>query len=168
VTRLLVVASVLALLVTGSGAAAIGTATIVPNRGAGGATLGMTRAQAVAALGQPVSENANGVLTYATGNRIFDVYRTGPNGRVRMFVLSGRNYCTAAGICTRRAGGVGKLQARYGNRLVTHTNPDGLECYFLRGWFGGRAVTTNFVVSSTSPGARILDVIILYGRPGDC
>ncbi len=147
--------------------AAVDQATVRINKGAGGVTLGATRAQVLARLGAPVSENTNGVLTYATGSRIFDVYLSAAN-RVRMMILSGRNYCTAGGICARRAGGVGKLLARYGPRLVAHTNGDGLECYFLRGSYRGRAITTNFIVAGRNASSAILDFFILWGRPAIC
>jgi hypothetical protein len=167
-TRLIVLTAALLLPAAGPLSAAVDQAVVTPNRGAAGVKLGMTRTQVVARIGQPLAENQNGVMTYATGNRIFDVYRNGKSGRVRMLVISGRNYCTPAGICALRAGAVGKLQARYGSRLVPHVNGDGLECYFLEGRFGGRRVFTSFIVSGTAPSARILDFLILHGRPEEC
>jgi hypothetical protein len=172
VARALAVASAVllaALALAIAAGAAVDQATFTPNRGAAGVKLGMTRAAVLAHLGQPLVASAFGALSYASGNRIFDVYldQQQPK-RVRMLGISGRNYCTSGGICTRRPGSVGKLKARYGSQLVQKTNDDGLRCYQLLGTFGGKPVFTSFTVDGFKATSRILMVFILYGSGDVC
>lgn len=158
-----------AALVATSATAAVTRAAFTPNRGAAGVKLGMTRAQVITRLGQPIAESDFGALSYGSGARIFDVYLDQRHPRrVRMLGISGRNYCTAGGICTRRAGGVGKLKARYGSKLVQKTNPDGLKCFQLVGTFAGKPVFTSFTVGGFAASSRILMVFVLYGTGDVC
>jgi hypothetical protein len=148
---------------------AINAATFNTNRGAAGVTLGMTRAQVVAKLGQPLSQSLGGAMTYATGSRIFDVYLDqGSPRRVRMIILSGKRYCTASGICMLTVGGVGDLLDQFGSRLKPKTNPDGLECYQITGRFRSRAVFTSFTVLDQKPASKFINVMILWGPPDVC
>ena len=150
-------------------AEAVNAATFKTNRGAAGVTLGMTRSQVVAKLGQPLSQSLGGVMSYATGSRIFDVYLDAQQPRrVRMVVLSGKKYCTPTGICTFAPGGVGKLLAQFGSRLKPKTNPDGLECYQVTGQFKGKPVFTSFTVLDQAPASRFINVSILWGPPDVC
>jgi hypothetical protein len=148
---------------------AINAATFNVNRGAAGVTLGITRAQVVAKLGQPLSQSLGGAMTYATGSRIFDIYLDqGSPRRVRMIILSGKHYCTASGICMFTAGGVGDLMDQFGSRLKPKTNPDGLECYQITGHYKGRGVFTSFTVLDQKPASKFINVAILWGPPDVC
>src|SRR4051812_39889386 len=65
---------------------------IVVGRGAAGARLDMTRAQVIAKLGTPESENGNSVMFYEPdgADHIFDLYRhLDPPKHVRMFIIAG-------------------------------------------------------------------------------
>src|SRR5438270_14033336 len=64
--------------------------TIHVGRGAEGISLDMTRAQVIAAAGNPLMENALGTMSYApeSSNGIFDVYRYQDTRRVRMLVIA--------------------------------------------------------------------------------
>ena len=71
---------------------------ITTNRGAARITLGMTRAQVVAALGRPVFQNQNGFMQYGPeGGPLFDVYLDSSPKRVRLIGVSGRRFCFRGG-----------------------------------------------------------------------
>jgi hypothetical protein len=150
--------------------APVNEGTFTVNRGAVGVRLGMTRAQVIAKLGQPLSETQFGAMSYASGSRIFDIYldtSTTPK-RVRLFVISGRRYCTVSGICIFEKGGVGDLLDQYGSRLVPKTNPDGLACYQVVGSYQGRDVFTSFTVLAQKPGSKFINVFIAWGSGDVC
>ncbi len=119
--------------------APISHGTITVNRGIAGARLGMTRAQVVSHLGKPLSENANGVMSYepdSTAKGIFDVYRNGSAGRVRLFSLDG---------------------------MKLNDKSDGSLYYYVNGRYQGRAVRTSFQVDRFSrTRARVLDVYVNF------
>jgi hypothetical protein len=150
--------------------APINVGTFTVNRGAVGVRLGMTRAQVIAKLGQPLSETQFGTMSYASGSRILDIYldTSVTPKRVRLFVISGRRYCTVSGICAFEKGGVGDLMNQYGSRLVPKTNPDGLACYQVVGSFQGRDVFTSFTVIAHKPGSRFINVFITWGSGDVC
>lgn len=141
---------------------------ITVGQGAGGATLGMNRAQVIAKLGKPVDENPQGVMGYAktevSGN-IFDVYRENrsPSGRVRLFIISypGKSSFTLQdGNHVFANGGIGRVMKRYGKRLTFHDSPDSGPYYELRTRLNGRKVFTDFQVDKKGKGAHVLDVNI--------
>jgi hypothetical protein len=148
--------------------ATVEQATFMVNRGAAGIKLGMTRGQVVAHLGQPLFENANGFMEYSADN-LFDVYldATRTPKRVRMISFSGRDYCTASGICSLRRGGVGKLRTQFGSRLIKKDTPTG-RCYQILGHYQGEPVFTSFTVGNFIPSGRIFQVFILYGAGDVC
>lgn len=141
--------------------------TITPNVGAAGITLGMTRAQVIAKLGKPVYQNLNGYLQYGPKslNSLFDVYldTSVHPWRVRMLGISGRNFCLAGGgPCLRRAGGTGKLRARYGKALKTVMLEDGEKVVWLKGTLNGCKVYTDFGTAGLPASAPIVMVFVGY------
>ena len=138
--------------------ATVDRGTITVNKGAAGVTLGMTRAAVIAKLGQPVYKNANGYLQYSNNN-LFDIYLNTATNRVRLIGISGPKFCTTAGVCMLRNGGLAKLKAQYGKALKRVVAEDGEVTYEVRGTFGGRAVFTSF---SPAAGGKIIQVFIGY------
>lgn len=154
-------------------ATVVNRGTIVVGRGAGGARLDMTRAQVVAKLGQPESENGNGVLSYQPdgADKIFDVYRhlAAPK-HVRMFILAGyrgRSWKLADGnaIFARRA--ITRLYRHYGKRVHRVRDNTGDKLYVIKSRYHHRPVETQFLVDRFSrTKARVLDVFILFTDRG--
>jgi hypothetical protein len=134
-------------------------ATITPNRGANGITLGMTRAQVIAKLGKPTFANANGFMSYGPKKpgALFDVYVDSRSGRVRLLGLYGSGFCLGGGgPCLAEKGGVGKLRARYGRALKIVKLESGEPVARLTGMVRGCKVFTDFGSPiSSSPRARI-------------
>jgi hypothetical protein len=150
--------------------APINRGTFTVNRGAVGARLGMTRAQVIAKLGQPLFTSQFGAMSYANGPNILDIYldtSTTPK-RVRLFVISGRKFCTATDICMFTRGGVGDLMDQYGSRLQPKTNDDGLKCYQVIGTYQGRDVFTSFTVFNHVPRSKFINVFITWGSGDVC
>ena len=151
-----VLAVVLALVPAAVGAVEQGT--IFVNKGAAGVTLGMTRAQVFAKLGNPLYQNANGYLQYSNNN-LFDVYLNVATKRVRLIGISGPKFCTSFGVCMFRKGGLAKLKAKYGTALKKHVAEDGEVTYEVRGKLGGKPVFTSF---SPATGGRLIQAFIGY------
>jgi hypothetical protein len=167
IARLAVPATVFALVLAGSAGAIVTSGPVTPNVGAAGITLGMTRAQVVAKLGKPVAQNLNGYMQYGPKNlnSLFDVYldTSVHPWRVRMLGISGRNFClTGGGPCMRRAGGVGKLKARYDGALKTVTLEDGEKVVWLKGKLNGCKVFTDFGEAGRPAAAPIVMIFIGY------
>jgi len=168
--RLAVAAVVLMLALAGAalaGTTVVTAGTVTPNVGAAGITLGMTRAQVIAKLGQPVSQNLNGYMQYGPKNlsTLFDVYldTSVHPWRVRMLGISGRNFCLAGGgPCLRRAGGVGKLRARYGKALKPVMLEDGEKVMWLKGKLSGCKVFTEFGPTNAPASAQIVMLFLGY------
>jgi hypothetical protein len=163
-----VLAILAALVATGVAGAArqpIESGQIVVGRGIHGVTLGMTRAQVVARLGPPLSQNAAGSMQYSKRN-IFDVYvRRGSPRRTDLVTAAGPGFCLSGGICSLRKGSVGRLISRFGLRLAVELYPEDADApdYIVRSRFGGAAVNTAF-----SHGAgRIQQVFIAYAASGE-
>jgi hypothetical protein len=160
-TRPLAVAAaiVVAIALPATASALVGQATITPNRGANGITLGMTRAQVVAKLGKPTFMNGNGFMEYGSKKPsvLFDVYVDGKSGRVRLLGLHGARFClTGGGPCLEEKGGVGKLKARYGRALRLVRLESGEQVARLTGMVHGCKVFTDFGAPiSSNPSARI-------------
>jgi hypothetical protein len=150
----------------------IDSGVIKVGRGPAGATLGMTRAQVVAALGDPVDENTNGVMSYQPFDTddagIFDVYRNHPgNDRVRLFILSfvgSTGWTLGEGNHIFRKGAIKRLYRHYGSRVHKRDVPeDGSKYYVIRGHFHGRKVETAFQVTRFSRAkAKVLDVYVSF------
>ena len=150
--------------------APINQGTFTVNRGAVGVRLGMTRAQVIAKLGLPLFMSKFGAMSYANGPNILDIYldtSTTPR-RVRLFVISGRKFCTATDICMFTRGGVGDLMDQYGSRLQPKTNDDGLKCYQVVGKYQGRDVFTSFTVFNHVPRSKFINVFITWGSGDVC
>ena len=140
--------------------AAVGSGTITVGKGAAGITLGMTKAQVVAKLGKPVYQNKNGYMQYATASSVlFDVYLNTATNRVRLIGISGKRFCTAAGVCMFTNGALAKLKAQYGNALKHVTLEDGEKVWQVNGTFGGRKVFTAFTPAAHG---QIIMVFIGY------
>jgi len=166
-----VVALLALLLAAPAWAGKINAGEIVVGRGANGATLGMTRAEVVGALGTPLDENLNGVMSYqpssSAAEGIFDVYRTDKTGPVRMFIISFPNngkWTLDDGNKIFRRGAIQRLYDTYGDRVHKRTDvEDGSKNLFIRGRFHGRRVRTEFLVDRYSKTkGKVLDVFILY------
>jgi hypothetical protein len=140
-------------------AGAVERGTIFVNRGAAGVTLGMTRAQVVARLGQPLYQNTHGYMQYSKNN-LFDVYLNTATKRVRLIGVSGARFCTSGGVCMFRAGGLAKLKMQYGAALKKKVAPDGEVTYEVGGKLGGKRVFTSF---SPAAGGRLIQIFIGYG-----
>jgi hypothetical protein len=150
-------------------AATIDSGEIVVNEGVNGATLGMKRGQVINALGKPVDENANGVMSYQDfrepGGGIFDVYRD-PR-RVRLFIVAfprSGAWRLQDGNRIFKHGGIKRLYDTYGSRVSKRADKeDGSLYYVIKGRFGGRPVETAFLVDRFSKtGSHVLDVYINY------
>jgi hypothetical protein len=147
----------------------ISSGEIVVGQGANGATLGMTRAEVVGALGQPLDENPQGVLSYqpftASAAGIFDIYRGGEGKTVDLFVISfpgSAKWTLDDGNKIFKRGAIKRLYAEYGDRVrKRNVKDDGSLYYVIRGRFAGRPVETAFLVDKFSEAdAHVLDVFI--------
>ena len=155
--------------------AAIDQGTITVGRGAGGARLDMSRDQVIAELGAPVRENANGVMSYQpdleSATSLFDIYRHGDTGRVRMFILAGfrgGGWKLRDGNAIFARGAIDRLYRHYGRRVRReHDRVIGERRYVIRSRYLDRPVETQFLVDRFSrKKARVLDVIILFTDRG--
>jgi hypothetical protein len=175
VKRWLVVSALVATIAIPVTASAVVThGTITPNRGARGIKLGMTRAQVIAKLGQPVFKNANGYMQYGPNNPpgiVFDVYldiSKHPN-RVRLLGIYGSGFCLVnGGPCLTAKGGVGKLRDRYGSALTTVTLEDGEQVVWLKGHYRGCDVFTEFGEPGRPRSARIGMIFIGFQSGSAC
>src|SRR3954449_5835783 len=112
-----VVASCVSAALAGSAAQPIESGRIAVGKGVHGVTLGMTRAQVVARLGRPISQNAIGYMEYSRKN-LFDVYvRRGTPKRADLISAAGPGFCLPEGICSLSKGSVKRLVGRFGARL---------------------------------------------------
>jgi hypothetical protein len=167
IARLAVPAAVLVVALAGMAGATVTAGPVTPNVGAAGITLGMTRTQVIAKLGKPVYQNLNGYMQYGPKslNSLFDVYldTSVHPWRVRMLGISGRYFClTGGGPCMRRAGGVGKLKARYDGALKTVMLEDGEKVVWLKGTLKGCKVFTDFGEAGRPAAAPIVMIFIGY------
>jgi hypothetical protein len=168
VRRALLVAVVATAVCAGLAGAAersIESGQIVVGRGVHGVTLGMTRAQVVARIGRPLSQNGNGYMQYAQ-KHLFDVYvRRGSPRHVDLVTAAGPGFCLAGKICSMTKGSLERLVDRYGPRLKVELYPEDADApdYVIRGRFRGQPVNTAF---SRAPGS-ILQVFIAYASPSE-
>jgi hypothetical protein len=170
IRRSLVAAAITALALTGVAVARTSAVTgglVMPNVGAAGIKLGMTRAQVIAKLGHPIFQNTAGFMQYGreSQNVVFDVYldTSVHPWRVRLLGISGIHFCLAGGgPCLQRLGGVGKLQKRYDGALKTVTLEDGEKVVWLKGKLNGCKVFTDFGDAGRPAIARIVMVFIGY------
>jgi hypothetical protein len=98
---------------------------------------------------------------------IFDVYRYGDTGRVRMFILSfrqGRAWKLRDGNPIFAKGGIDRLYRHYGTRVKAMRDPrTGDPYYLLRTRFRHRPVETRFDVSRLSrKRALVRNILILF------
>lgn len=165
--RIAATATLAALVLVAAASATVAAGPVTPNVGAAGIKLGMTRAQVIAKLGRPVYKNANGYMQFGDEkkNVLFDVYldtSVSPQ-RVRLLGISGRNFClTGGGPCMLRAGGVGKLKARYGKALKTVMLEDGEKAVWLKGTLAGCKVFTDFGEAGRPNSAPLIMILIGY------
>jgi hypothetical protein len=162
---LLLTAVLIALAAAPAAARRVEAGTIHPGRGAAGVRLDMTRAQVVRRLGRPLADNGM-VLSYARpAHGIFDVYRDGATGRVRMLIIAGhdRGWRLADGTAVFAPGAVRHLKARYGARLKRVTDPQtGDRMYVLWDRYHHRRVRTEFYVNHFGAHALVRDVFLLF------
>lgn len=156
--RLIALVWLVLLALPAGAAAAVEEGTVAVNRGAAGILLGMTRAEVVATLGEPLYENDYGYMEYSEDN-LFDLYRRG--GKVDLIGMSGPRFCTKDGICCLKRH-VGKLQTKFGSRLRLETAEDGSQSWVVRGRVAGKRVFTAFDVDGPGRGARILMIWVGY------
>ena len=137
-------------------------------RGAAGAELDMTRAQVVAALGNPLEDNPLGTMSYApqSSGGIFDVYRYQDTKRVRMIVVAfphSSGWHLGNGLPVFQAGAGGKLIDHYGTRLKKrYDRNEDFRIYYLKSRLKGRPVETQFQVPRFSRSALVEDVFVLF------
>ncbi len=134
-------------------------------RGVRGVTLGMTRAQVVARLGRPISQNAIGYMEYSR-KHLFDVYvRRGTPKRTDLISAAGPGFCLSGGICSLTEGSLKRLVGRFGARLDVELYPEDADApdYVIRSRFQGRPVNTAF----SHGRGQIVQVYIAYADPGE-
>jgi hypothetical protein len=159
-----VVASCLCAGLAGAAGRSIESGRIEVGRGVGGITLGMTRAQVIAHLGRPISQNAAGYMQYSK-RHLFDVYvRRGNPRRTDLITAAGPRFCLA-GICSMAKGSLKRLASRYGSRLKVELYPENADApdYVIRSRFHGAPVNTAF----SRAGGKILQVFIAYPAAGE-
>jgi hypothetical protein len=159
------------LVVTLAADAAVSKGTITPSRGAAGVTLGMTRAQVVARLGQPIFQNQHGYMQYAPDSGpLFDVYldASATPRRVRLIGISGRRFCFPGGPCLHAAGGVGNLRTKYGTRLKLAKLETGERVYRLSGAYRGCKTFTDVTPGRFRRSARLIQVFIGFRSGSAC
>jgi len=160
-----VVAACVSAALAGAAAQPIESGRIAVGRGVHGVTLGMTRAQVVARLGRPISQNAIGYMEYSKKN-LFDIYvRRGTPKRTDLISAAGSGFCLPGGICSLTKGSLKRLVARFGARLGVELYPEDADApdYVIRSRFGGRPVNTAF----SHGRGRIVQVYIAYADPGE-
>jgi hypothetical protein len=159
-----VVAASVAAGVAGAARQPIDSGLVVVGRGIHGVTLGMTRAQVVARLGPPLSQNGAGYMQYSK-RHLFDVYVRGRPRRVDLVTAAGEGFCLSGNICSFRTGSLKRLVSRYGPRLKVELYPEDADApdYVIRSRVQGQPVNTAF-----SHGAgRIQQVFIAYAASGE-
>jgi hypothetical protein len=168
VRRLIAILAVTAIgLAIGVGAAAartVSSGVITVGKGAGPITLGMSRAQVIAALGRPLYENSNGYMQYANPPAMFDVYRDGGarSTRVRMLGITGSGFKLSDGNRIFAKGGLRRLANRYGALLKFHNSADTGPYYEIVSRLNRRKVLSDFFVDRHSLNATVLDIFILF------
>jgi hypothetical protein len=160
-----VVASCVPAALAGGSTESIESGRIAVGRGVHGVTLGMTRAQVVARLGRPISQNAIGYMEYSQKN-LFDVYvRRGTPKRADLISVAGPGFCLSGGICSLTKGSLKRLVGRFGERLDVELYPEDADApdYVIRSRFRGRTVNTAF----SHGRGQIVQVYIAYADPGE-
>ena len=160
-----VVASCVSAALAGATAQPIESGRIMVGRGVRGVTLGMTRAQVVARLGRPISQNAIGYMEYSR-KHLFDVYvRRGTPKRTDLISAAGPGFCLSGGICSLTEGSLKRLVGRFGARLDVELYPEDADApdYVIRSRFQGRPVNTAF----SHGRGQIVQVYIAYADPGE-
>jgi len=143
---------------------------IVVGRGIAGARLGMTRAQVIARLGPPVSEDPNWSMSYEAlpprnPHGQFDLVLQ--RERVRMFIISPRStWRLANGIHIFASGAIARLMHYYGHRLKPTRIEDGERVYRITGRYLGRTVWTEFYVEHFDPSASVYGFDLLFPLTG--
>jgi hypothetical protein len=149
-------------------AATVERGVLTPGKGARGIKLGMTRAQVVARLGQPLYENRNGYMEFSR-NHLFDVYldvATRPK-RVRLIGVAGPTFCLAGtDLCLDEPGGVRVIREEYGTALVREHYESG-DVYALYGSYRGCPTLTEFLPHRFRPSSPIGMVFIGF-KDGPC
>jgi hypothetical protein len=149
-------------------AAAVERGVFTPSQGARGIKLGMTRAQVIARLGQPLFENRNGFMEYSRRN-LFDVYLDVSERprRVRLLGVAGPDFCFAGSdLCLGDRDGVRFVKRRYGDELKLEEYESG-NVYALYGTYKGCPTLTEFLPNRFRPSSPIGMVFIGY-RNGPC
>jgi hypothetical protein len=160
-----VVASCVPSALAGGSAESIESGHIAVGRGVHGVTLGMTRAQVVARLGRPISQNAIGYMEYSE-KHLFDVYvRRGTPKRTDLISAAGPGFCLSGGICSLTKGSLKRLVGRFGERLDVELYPEDADApdYVIRSRFHGRPVNTAF----SHGRGQIVQVYIAYADPAE-
>jgi hypothetical protein len=166
--RAALVVAVVALVAALPAAATVERGVFTPNTGARGIKLGMTRAEVIAKLGQPLYENANGYMEYSR-NHLFDIYldiSVRPK-RVDLIGIAGPAFCLAGtNLCLDEPGGVGFIKTRYGEALEREHYESG-DVYALYGSYRGCPTLTEFLPHRFRSSSPIGMVFIGY-KDGPC
>lgn len=146
-------------------AADIDRGRILEGKGVAGVRLGMTAAEVKRKLGAPESANHDGA-----GNLLFMSYHASQNfgvyigdeNRVRMIIVSveGGGFCTSYKACLYREGGLSKIKARHGSKLLRFADVDGSITYRLLTKLKGRPVLTEWTPVKDRDG--VVQVAMLY------
>jgi hypothetical protein len=151
---------------------AISSGAITIGQGAAGINLGMNRAQVIAAGGNPLTEDANGYMGYErdSSGKIFGVYRrtSAPSARVHLLIIAsvhpGTDYTLSDGNAIFAAGGLRRLAASYGQRLVFHNSIATGPFYRIVTHRHGKKVLNDFNVARHSLSSPVYQVAILYAN----
>ena len=117
---------------------------VVPNRGAFGVTLGMSRREVIDCLGPPLAVSNYGAMSYSR-RQILDIYFK--DERVALLNLGAPGFCLPHRICEGDPNALRKLHRHYKGTCDSKTF-DGEEVIVLPGRLNGRKVQTTFYPSS--------------------
>jgi hypothetical protein len=133
--------------------------------GVAGVELGMSSADVVRVLGQPVRMNKDGdrpVFMDFHANEIFGVYMDAAKDKVRLIIVArqDKTHCTAFDVCLYREGDLTKLKAHHGAKLLRYVDRDGSVSYRLLSKTGADQIMTEYTPNEERDG--VVQVAMLY------
>jgi hypothetical protein len=131
---------------------------VVPNSGAFGVALGMSRPEVIACLGPPLLVSENGVLSYGGRGGEADVWFK--DKRVALIYVSfPGSFCLRHRICVGKRNALTKLRRHYKGTCESESGEEGREVIVLPGLLNGRKVLTTFYPSTRN---TFLDLDIAF------